>query len=259
MLAPTTSSPWHTRLMAGRWYASLPTNLQHQLLALARARTLVAGECLFRRGDAPCGLYVVLDGQLRVSGYGGTHEDTREALLTLLEAPQWFGEIAVFDQQARTHDAQALGPCTLLQVPQQDLLNLLTREPAYWRDLGRLMGHKLRQVFDFAEELVLLPAPQRLAARLLHMSEGYGEWQTGAGLTRRQLAVSQEQLSHMLALTRQTTNKLLRQLAQQQVLHLRRGAIEIIDLPALRHWATHPPQDISTAKPINREPFKNPN
>lgn len=240
MLAPATSSPWHNRLMAGRWYASLPAALQFQLLAAARVRTLVAGACLFRRGDPPCGLYAVLDGQLRVSGYGGTHDDTREALLTLLEPPQWFGEIAVFDQQARTHDAQALGSCTLLQVPQQDLLQLLAQEPTYWRDLGRLMGHKLRQVFDFAEELVLLPAPQRLAARLLHMSEGYGEWPTGTGLTKRELAVSQEQLSHMLALTRQTTNKLLRHMAQQRVLHLRRGCIEIIDLPALRRWAAHP-------------------
>ena len=110
---------WHGRLSSGHWYRHLPAPLQHSLLAHARVRQLTAGQVLFKRGDPPCGLYAVLDGSLRISA---VNEQGKEALLSLAQAPFWFGEIAVFDGLPRTHDACAVGPCTLLQVPQPAML-----------------------------------------------------------------------------------------------------------------------------------------
>jgi CRP-like cAMP-binding protein len=65
------------------------------------------------------------------------------------------------------------------------------------------------------------------------MAEGYGQW-VGEGRSRRLLALSQEQLALMLALSRQTTNQLLRDLQSRGLLRMHRGGIEILDLPGLR-------------------------
>ncbi|MBS7691225.1 Crp/Fnr family transcriptional regulator, partial [Pseudomonas lalucatii] len=131
-------------LRRGHWFAALPEALQQALLASARVQHLEAGQRLFRRGDPPSGLYAVLEGAMRV---GAVSPDGKEALLTLVEAPYWFGEISLFDGQPRTHDAFAECPSTLLLVPQAELLALLERQPRYWRDFALLMSQKLRLAF----------------------------------------------------------------------------------------------------------------
>ncbi|AZE02414.1 Crp/Fnr family transcriptional regulator [Pseudomonas chlororaphis] len=218
---------WRERLMSGQWFSRLPVELQNSLLANARLRSLAPGQRLFQRGDPPCGLYAVLEGTVRV---GAVSEQGKEALLSLVEAPHWFGEICLFDGQPRTHDAYAVGPCSLLNVPQAALLELLDEHPPYWRQLALLMSHKLRLTFINLEQLSLMPAPARVANRLLMIARGYGETDT----LRRVLHLPQEQLALLLSLSRQTTNQILKDLQGQGILKLGYGEIEILDEDRLR-------------------------
>jgi CRP-like cAMP-binding protein len=218
---------WRPRLLRGQWFSHLPASLQDSLLDAARVRRLSAGQRLFQRGDPPCGLYAVLEGAVRI---GAVNEQGKEALLSLVEAPHWFGEICLFDGQARTHDAFGLGPCTLLHIPHIALLTLLYEQPVYWRQLALLMSQKLRLTFINLEQLSLMPAPVRLAHRLLMIAEGYGEIDE----PRRVLQLPQEQLASMLSLSRQTTNQILKDLQGQGILNLGYGEIEILDVQRLR-------------------------
>ena len=222
---------WRERLMSGQWFSRLPVQLQNSLLANARLRSLAPGQRLFQRGDPPCGLYAVLEGAVRV---GAVSEQGKEALLSLVEPPHWFGEICLFDGQPRTHDAYGVGQCTLLHIPQNTLLALLDEYPQHWRQLALLMSQKLRMTFINLEQLSLLPAPARLAHRLLMIAEGYGETTP----PRRVLQLPQEQLAAMLSLSRQTTNQILKELQGQGVIGLSYGEIEILDAARLRELAT---------------------
>ena len=222
---------WRPRLMSGQWFSHLPVPFQDSLLVAARVRRLTAGQRLFKRGDPPCGLYAVLEGSIRI---GAVSEQGKEALLSLVEPPHWFGEICLFDGQPRTHDAYGVGQCILLHIPQTALLKLLDEQPLYWRQLALLMSHKLRLTFIYLEQLSLLPAPARLAHRLLMIAEGYGEIDP----PRRVLQLPQEQLASMLSLSRQTTNQLLKELQGQGIIGLGYGEIEILDAERLRALAT---------------------
>ncbi len=216
------------RLHCGTWFPALPPDLQEQLIVLGRVRRLAAGQRLFARGDAPDGLYCVLHGAIRISN---SSSDGKEALLAIIEPPQWFGEITLFDVQQRTHDAVAETAAELFWLPQAALLDLLERYPAWWRDFALLLTQKLRLAFLLVEETALLPAAGRVARRLVIMAEGYGEWKDRS---RRMLAISQEQLALMLALSRQTVNQILKQFEAQGALRLVRGGVEIVDLDLLR-------------------------
>lgn len=210
------------------WFGTLPPALQDFLLSSSRLVHLAAGQPLFARHDPDDGLYNVIDGAIRISTLAG---DGREAILAILEAPQWFGEVTLFDGQQRTHDARAERTATLLHVPARALDELLRQHPAYWRDFGRLLTQKLRTLFLMAEVVVLLPAPQRLARVLIAMAERYGERPAQAGATVR---ISQEQLGRMVSLTRQSANQLLRQFADAGAIHLVRGGFQVADLQKLR-------------------------
>lgn len=222
---------YRERLLNGHWFSGLPTSLQDSLLGAAQVRRLDAGQRLFSRGDKPCGLYAVAEGAIRI---GAVAQSGKEALLTLVEPPYWFGEISLFDGQPRTHDAYAEGVTVLLQVPQASLLALLDREPRHWRDFALLMSQKLRLAFIALEEMSLFPAAPRLARRLLMIAEGYGD----ASGPRRTLQLAQEQLAQMLAISRQTTNQILKDLEAQGIVRLGYGEIEIVDLDGLRQAAT---------------------
>ncbi len=220
---------YQARLRQGHWFSALPTALQEALLTAAQVQPLASGQVLFRRGDKPCGLYAVVAGGMRIGAVSATG---KEALLTLVEAPYWFGEISLFDGQPRTHDAFAESASTLLWVPQARLLMLLEQQPQHWRDFALLMSQKLRLAFIALEEMSLLPAAPRLARRLLLMAENYGE-----GEPRRVLHLPQEQLALMLAISRQTTNQILKELEGQGIVRLTYGEIEILDWPRLRQAA----------------------
>jgi CRP/FNR family cyclic AMP-dependent transcriptional regulator len=220
------------RVRCGSWFQALPAPLQDDLLRIGHVRRLGAGQRLFGRGDAPDGLYCVMDGAIRVTSVS---DAGKEALLTIIEAPHWFGEIALFDGRPRTHDAVADGPAELLHVEQHALLGLLERHPAYWRDFALLLTQKIRTIFLALEEAALLPAAGRLARRLVSIAEGYGEW---PDRSRRIIPVPQEQLALMLALSRQTVNQILKQFEAQHVLRLLRGGIEILDIDKLRTLAS---------------------
>ena len=217
-------------LRSGRWFAGLPVELQTSLVDRALLRTLAPRQRLFSRGDEADGLYAMLDGALRVSG---SSESGREALLTLLEPPTWFGEISIFDGAPRTHDAVAESEALVLHVPRPALDALLEAQPRWWRELGLLVTSKLRLAFTAMEDMALLPIAVRLARRLALMVEGYGEREHG----RRTVEVSQEQLAQMLSTSRQTANQLLKELEARELIRLSYGTIEVLDLDGLRRAA----------------------
>lgn len=217
--------------LAGRWFAGLPEAFREGLLAAATLRELPAGTRLFSRGDAPDGLYAVLDGGLRISAVG---DAGREAVLAIVEPPQWFGEIAVFDRLPRTHDAVAVVDSAVLHVASGPLEALLAAEPTRWRDLGLLVTSKLRLAFTTLEDTALLPLLPRLARRLVMMADGYGEF---TDRSRRVLKARQELLAAMVASSRQSTNQALKELEGQGLLRLAYGEIELLDLPGLRRVA----------------------
>lgn len=224
-------SAWRARLLTGHWFSHLPAHLQDSLMAAARLRRLTPGRALFRRGDPPCGLYAVLEGAIRI---GAVSEQGKQTVLTRIELPYWFGEVSLFDGLPRTHDAFSETHTILLQVPQSALTHLLEKEPQYWRHFALLMSQKLRLTFVHLEQQTLLPAPARVACRLLLIAEGYGE----INHSRRTIEVSQEQLAQMLSMSRQSTNKILKDFEAQGMLVINYGEIKILSLEKLRAAAT---------------------
>lgn len=218
-------------LRSSAWFAGLGAELQQWIAQTARPRALVAGQRLFGRGDLPDGLYFVVDGAIRMTN---TSADGRQALLAIAESPQWFGEVALFDPQPHMHDAWIDTDTLLLQIRHPELHAFLAAHPAHWQAFGQLIAQKLRLAFQAIEGTVLLPAPLRLAQRLLAIAGGYGARSDGS---KRVIRVQQDQLGAMLSISRQTVNQILKDLEGRGLLHCARGSIEITDFAGLRRFA----------------------
>lgn len=213
---------------SGAWFATQPADFQASLLAMARERRLDDRERLYSRGDIGDGLYCVVDGSLAATA---AQRDGRETMLARIEVPLWFGEMSVVDDGPRSHDVWADGPATVLHVPHDALRTFLAQHPEHWRALAVLLVRRLRGAFTALDEMAAMPAVTRVARRLVDLSDACGELvHTG----RRVVRVPQDRLAAMLALSRQTVNRALKQLESEGTVRLTRGGVELIDIDRLR-------------------------
>ena len=218
-------------LNSSEWFGAIDPAFQQAVLGSSRVMALSAGQSVFHRGDAGDGLYCVLSGAIC---FGAIAHSGKESIVAMAEAPQWFGEIALFDDGARTHDGWADTASTLLHLPLRHLTRMLADDPARWQQMGRLLVQKLRIALSLHEDMALEPPSVRLARCLIHLFEGYGQRKTAPSPGVR---ISQERLGMMLSLSRQTVNELLGELEQAQVVRCRRGGVRVLDLGRLRQAA----------------------
>jgi CRP/FNR family transcriptional regulator, cyclic AMP receptor protein len=218
-------------LNSSEWFATLEPAFRQAVLGSSHVVVLSAGQSVFHRGDPCDGIYCVLSGAVR---FGGIAPSGRELIVARVEAPEWFGEIALFDGGVRTHDVWADVPSTLLHLPLRHLTRMLAGEPGVWQHLGRLLVRKLRVALALLEDLALEPPRVRLARCLINLSEGYGQRKAQQPYRVR---VSQERLGMMLSLTRQTVNELLRQMEKESIVQCERGGVRVLDAGRLREAA----------------------
>jgi CRP-like cAMP-binding protein len=222
-------------LSANPWFGALPLAERRAVLAASDRVKLRPGEMLFRQGDAvPAGggaFYGLVSGSIKASSL---REDGKEAILVVLEAGNWFGEISLIDQQPRTHDATALGEAEVLALPRA-AFDALMKRPAFAHAICRMLAARVRSLYGMVEDATLRSTRARVARRLLLLARGDA---TQAAQARPVVPVSQEQLAMMLGITRQTLSKELKALVTAKAIQLGYGRIEIRSVPKLEELST---------------------
>jgi CRP-like cAMP-binding protein len=220
-------------------FRALPAPILAEIKRLCVRRRLGAEQVLFRKGDAGDALYGVLSGRLRIHAVAA---DGRDALLNVMQPGDLFGEIAMIDGLARTADATAIDPTELVMLRRSDFLDLTRRESELGLHLLQLMCRRLRWVSDRVEDATFLPAPARLAKRLLHLAETQGrDCPEGLLIDWR---LSQRVLGELAGASRETTNKTLRAWSQQGWIRLKRERVVICNLAALQEIAESEPESV---------------
>lgn len=217
-------------LSTNSWFGALPLAERELMVGQAELVRLRPGEMLFRQGDPPSDFYALVSGTLKVSTL---REDGREAILAVLEAGIWFGEISLIDDLPRTHDATAVGKVVVLALPRAAFDALMERT-VFARAIAALLAGRIRLLYGIVEDATLRSTRARIARRLLLLARGDA---TLSPLRRPRVPVSQEGLAMMLGITRQTLSKELRLLANDGVITLGYGYIEVLSDPQLRKLA----------------------
>jgi CRP/FNR family transcriptional regulator, cyclic AMP receptor protein len=116
---------------------------------VCRTQEFVSGEYIFREGEHGNRLYLIVEGDVRISrNIPGSGEEA----LAILKPGALFGEMAVFDRSERSTDAISNGGTKCLTIARSDFELLLdfNRELAYkvlWSCV-RLLSSRLRSTND---------------------------------------------------------------------------------------------------------------
>lgn len=120
------------------------------LSTLSKERRLAPGEVLFREGDPGENLYVVLEGRVMISkNVSGAGEEA----LSFVDRGDYFGEMALIDNQPRSADAKAHDTgAVVLAIPSKVLEGILDKKKVssirLLQMLCGLVAKRLREIDD---------------------------------------------------------------------------------------------------------------
>jgi CRP/FNR family cyclic AMP-dependent transcriptional regulator len=216
-------------------FADLEPDAFDQLCRYARHSTLKRGSSLFSKGDPGNSLYAVISGTVKMSV---SSPDGRNAILNIIGPGEIFGEMALLTGRTRSADAIANSSCELFVIDRREFIPFVKSQPALAMKFIELLCERLRQTSDQVEQIILQNLPGRLASALLRLTEKHKLEPQG-----RTIAITQQEISEMVGMTRESINKQLRAWASRDWVRLEHGAIVVLNAETLRELAEAGPGD----------------
>jgi len=223
---PSFSSSKLSVLRKHPYFADLEPEAFEQLCRYAKQTTLKRGATIFSRGDPGTNLIVVVSGTVKISI---SSPDGRNAILNLIGAGEIFGEIALLDGQPRTADATANSNCEIFTIDRREFIPFVRSQPTVAMKLIELLCGRLRWTSDQVEQVILQNLPGRLASALLRLSDKNKHAPEG-----RTISITQQEISEMVGMTRESINKQLRAWAARGWVRLEHGAIVVLKVEPLQ-------------------------
>lgn len=235
MDAPILTMEEREAINSGRWFSSLSPSLRHDILRCAQVRRFSDGELIATRGGPPEQWIACAKGAVRVSS---TSLTGKQVTLTYVEPGIWFGDVAMFDGERRTHDVYAHGPTTIVAVSRADFQKILSQHSELYEALLQLQSRRIRLLFGQVEDLNTLPLRARLAKQLAHLARSYGvPYAEESEETRITLQLAQEELAQLLGASRQRVNQELKTMEREGVIRIDPAGLVVRDRFALRRIA----------------------
>jgi CRP-like cAMP-binding protein len=212
-----------------RIFHELDSDALDQLCRYAKPTSLKRGATIFSKGDPGNSLYAIISGTVKISV---SSPDGRNAILNLISAGEIFGEVALLDGRERTADATANTNCEIFVIDRRDFLPFVRSQPTLAMKFIELLCDRLRWTSDQVEQVILQDLPRRLASALLGLTE-----KRKLEPTSRTIAITQQEISEMVGMTRESINKQLRAWAGRNWVRLEHGAIVLLNPDPLRALA----------------------
>jgi CRP/FNR family cyclic AMP-dependent transcriptional regulator len=202
-------------------FCDLDPDALDQLCRYAKHASLKRGATIFSRGDAGTCLFAVISGTVKISI---SSADGRNAIFNLIGPGEIFGEMSVLDSQARSADAIANTNCEVFIIDRREFLPFVRSQPELAMKFIELLCTRLRWTSDQVEQIILQNLPGRLASALLRLTDKHKLAPGG-----RTIAVTQQEISEMVGMTRESINKQLRVWAARNWVRLEHGAIVVLN------------------------------
>jgi CRP/FNR family transcriptional regulator len=107
-------------------------------------RLYADGEAIVRQGEVGNSMFLIQFGSVGVF----IDSDGEEQLLRHLKAGDFFGELSVFDHQARSATVRAEGEARILTLDKRTLLRRFHEDPSLAYRVVETLSHRVRQLTD---------------------------------------------------------------------------------------------------------------
>ena len=196
---------------------------ESQLGVLARAivrRSFGRNAKVIGAGDPTDSLYIVINGRLKVLM---SDEQGREVILSILGPGEYFGEMGLLDDSARSASVVTLEACELLTISKTDFKRSLAENFELSLNVMRGLVQRLREADRKIGSLALMDVYGRVARLLLEMAEDVN----GEKVVVNKL--SKQDIAKMIGASREMVSRVMKDLQLGGYLEVRGRAIVLRD------------------------------
>lgn len=201
-----------------------------ELVALAQClvkRTFARGMIIFHKGSLGRSLYIIESGKVRIFLLSSAGQ---EVSVNVYGPGDVFGELAVLDGLPRSAGAIVMETAVVYTLYRDDLLRCMERCPALASSIIHSLSARLRYTTRCVESLAFLDVNSRVAAKLLELSDRYGQRGDPVVIDLR---LTQTDLASWVGARRESVNKALSSLRDAGLIDVDDQRITILDLVGL--------------------------
>ena len=170
----------------------------------ARVKKVAKHVVIINEGDETDALYVVLDGAVKVFL---TDEQGREVIVSMNSAGSFFGELALLGHDRRSASVMSTEPSRFAVVPGAIFLEYMGRFPRLAMNMAENLARRLKVTTESVRSFALFGAYQRLTDLLIRLAK-----EREGKLVVSELP-TQQTLASMIGSSRETVNRILKDLA----------------------------------------------
>ena len=179
------------------------------ILRLTRRRRCRKDDTIFHEKEAGDTLFVILHGRVKVAIFG---DDGKEVTLSTLSEGDFFGELALLDQEPRSASVVAEEDCELLSLNRDDFMRALEQDGGLSAALIQALAQRLRKANHQISTLALLDVYGRVARVIAELAEEEGRrLKDGRVVVRRPTHL---EIAHRIGSSRETVTRMMRDLEE---------------------------------------------
>ncbi len=201
-----------------------------ELGALARVAThrrYPAGAPILREAEQGDLVFVLMTGEVKVFV---DSPDGREVVLTHLQSGDFFGEMALFEGEARSASVTAQTDCELVALAREDFLAVLAHDFTLTKKILKTLSARLRRANDVIESLAHQDVGGRLARYLVRLAD-----ESGRPAVDGFFAVhrpTHQEIANSIGATRETVTRMLKQFEDRKLIRIKGSTVWVpADVP----------------------------
>jgi CRP/FNR family cyclic AMP-dependent transcriptional regulator len=159
--------------------------------------------------------FTILEGRIKVTILG---DDGREVILSMLGPGDFFGEMALLDNEPRSATAIAVEESELLSLHRSDFQSVLNDNRSITTALIRVLSARLRRANHQISTLALLDVYGRVARVIVDMAREEGKRLRDGRIAFRR--ATHQEIANRIGTTRETVTRMLKDLERQGLIHV---------------------------------------
>ena len=217
----------------GEFFSRLSPAALQDLDSMQFPSSYAANVVLFSEKDPSKGIYIVLEGEVKVSI---NSSEGRRLSLSIARRGEILGLASALSGKAYDVTAETLYPAKVAHIAQRDFLNFLTRHPEAYQFVVEELSRSVTKACEQLRTVGLsATAPERLARLLLDWSEG-GQ-ATECGGARFRFSMTHEEIGEFIGASRETVTRTLTTFKSRRLVAFQGSMLTIPSRSALAHYA----------------------
>jgi CRP-like cAMP-binding protein len=203
-----------------------------RIVDVAVPRHFEPGQVVFREGDASDTCYVVSSGHARAIR---SHTDGRSITLATFGPGDFFGELAMFDDERRSATIEAIDELHTCAILGGDMRRLLREHPEIAVKLVTTLGRRLRAANERLARQSFQTVQSRVAQVVARLAAD-AQREEGGPDRDVPLKVTQAEIADLAGCSRESASRFLAVLERAGVIEQGRGRLTVHDPAALERY-----------------------